>query len=104
MLAPGGTLLDHASRPATTGDFDAAVRSGALPISRSAGLRRVPGRNEWHEVAPDDVFSAPYDFLPPRGPSEGGGGGPRRARTALTERPTTGSRTIAAPPSERRST
>ena len=62
MLAPGGKLL--ITLPAGYNrDFDAAVRSGALPISKAAGLRRIPGRNAWREVEPDDVFSAPYDFL-----------------------------------------
>ncbi len=62
MLAPGGKLL--ITLPAGYNrEFDAAVRSGALGISDSAGLRRVPGRNEWRETEPDDVFSAPYDFL-----------------------------------------
>jgi SAM-dependent methyltransferase len=62
MLAPGGKLL--ITLPAGYNrDFDAVVRSGALAVGDSAGLRRVPGRNEWRKAEPDDVFSAPYDFL-----------------------------------------
>ncbi|MGO9960659.1 MAG: class I SAM-dependent methyltransferase, partial [Solirubrobacteraceae bacterium] len=61
-LAPGGRLVltvPVGYNPA----FDAALRSGAIAVGETAALRRVGGATRWREVAPADVWSAPYDFL-----------------------------------------
>ena len=42
--------------------FDAALRSGQVPLHRAVALRRAGG-TRWREVAPAEVWSAPYDFL-----------------------------------------
>jgi hypothetical protein len=34
-----------------------------VPFDRAVALRRVPGRDRWRQVAPSDVWDAPYDFL-----------------------------------------
>ena len=41
---------------------DAALRSGEVPLHRAVALRRAGG-TRWREVAPAEVWSAPYDFL-----------------------------------------
>jgi SAM-dependent methyltransferase len=62
LLAPGGQLV--MTHPiGYNPPFDAALREGALPFERAAALRRVPGRDRWRQVAPSDVWDAPYDFL-----------------------------------------
>jgi SAM-dependent methyltransferase len=62
LLAPGGRLvLTHPV--GYNPPFDAALREGALPFERAVALRRVPGRDRWRQVAPADVWDAPYDFL-----------------------------------------
>jgi SAM-dependent methyltransferase len=61
-LAPGGLLVITAPvgyNPA----LDAAFRSGEAGLSRAAALRREPGTSRWRELAPDDVWTTPYDFL-----------------------------------------
>jgi SAM-dependent methyltransferase len=42
--------------------FDAALRSGAIPLHRAVALRRA-GATRWREVEPAAVWSVPYDFL-----------------------------------------
>jgi SAM-dependent methyltransferase len=62
LLAPGGRLVltvPAGYNPA----LDEALRSGEIALSDSAALRRVDGTQRWEEVAPADVWSAPYDFL-----------------------------------------
>ncbi len=62
LLAPGGRLVltvPVGYNPA----FDAALREGAVPLCATAALRRVGGGTHWREIAPAEVFSAPYDFL-----------------------------------------
>jgi len=62
LLAPGGRLV--ITHPiGYNPPFDAALRDGALPFERVVALRRVPGRERWRQVAPSDVWDAPYDFL-----------------------------------------
>jgi SAM-dependent methyltransferase len=61
-LAPGGLLVITAPvgyNPA----LDAAFRSGEAGLSRAAALRREPGSTRWRELAPDDMWTTPYDFL-----------------------------------------
>lgn len=61
LLAPGGVLaitVPIGYNPA----FDAALRSGEVPLDRSVALRR-DGGTRWREVTPADVWSVPYDFL-----------------------------------------
>jgi SAM-dependent methyltransferase len=61
LLAPGGLLaitVPVGYNPA----FDAALRSGEVPLDRAVALRRAGG-NRWREVTPADVWSVPYDFL-----------------------------------------
>jgi hypothetical protein len=43
--------------------FDAALRGGQVALGRVGALRRVGASTAWREVAPADVWSAPYDFL-----------------------------------------
>jgi SAM-dependent methyltransferase len=62
LLAPGGRLVltvPIGYNPA----FDAALREGAISLSATAALRRAGGGTRWREVAPGEVWSAPYDFL-----------------------------------------
>jgi SAM-dependent methyltransferase len=62
LLAPGGRLVMTVPvgyNPA----FDAALRDGAISLSATAALRRVGGGTRWREVAPAEIWSAPYDFL-----------------------------------------
>jgi SAM-dependent methyltransferase len=62
QLAPGGRLVITVPvgyNPV----FDAALRDGRIPLTSAAALRRFPGSSEWREVAPDEVWAAPYDFL-----------------------------------------
>jgi hypothetical protein len=42
--------------------FDAALRAGDVALNRAWAIRRVSG-TRWREVAPAEVWSAPYDFL-----------------------------------------
>lgn len=61
LLAPGGRLaitVPVGYNPA----FDAALRSGAIPLHRAVALRRA-GTTRWREVEPAAVWSIPYDFL-----------------------------------------
>ena len=62
LLAPGGRLVFTVPvgyNPA----LDAALRDGSIELSSSAALRRVGHSRLWEEVAPEAVWSAPYDFL-----------------------------------------
>ncbi len=62
ILAPSGRLVftvPAGYNPA----LDAALRDGAIPLSRATGLRRVRQSRFWVQVAVDEAFSAPYDFL-----------------------------------------
>jgi len=61
LLAPGGLLAITVPVGYNTA-FDAALRSGEVPLQRAVALRRAGG-TRWREVAPHDVWSAPYDFL-----------------------------------------
>ena len=61
LLAPGGRLAITVPVGYNTA-FDAALRSGEVPLQRAVALRR-PGGTRWREVAPHDVWSASYDFL-----------------------------------------
>lgn len=61
-LAPGGLLVITAPvgyNPA----LDAAFRSGEAGLSRATALGREPGTTRWRELATDDVWTTPYDFL-----------------------------------------
>jgi hypothetical protein len=61
-LAPGGQLF--LTVPAGYNpSFDAALRAGELPLRRPGALRRTGAGASWTEVAPEAVWSAPYDFL-----------------------------------------
>jgi SAM-dependent methyltransferase len=60
-LAPGGLLAITVPVGYNTA-FDAALRSGEVPLKRAVALRRAGG-TRWREVAPSAVWSAPYDFL-----------------------------------------
>jgi SAM-dependent methyltransferase len=62
LLAPGGRLVltvPVGYNPA----LDAALRGREIPLAGAAALRRVRGHRRWREVAPAEVWSAPYDFL-----------------------------------------
>lgn len=61
LLAPGG-LLAITVPVGYNASFDAALRSGEVPLGRAVALRRAGG-TRWREVAVDEVWSAPYDFL-----------------------------------------
>jgi SAM-dependent methyltransferase len=61
LLAPGGLLAITVPVGYNTA-FDAALRSGEVPLKRAVALRRAGG-TRWREVAPSAVWSAPYDFL-----------------------------------------
>jgi SAM-dependent methyltransferase len=61
LLAPGG-LLAITVPIGYNAAFDAALRSGEVPLDRAVALRR-DGGTRWREVAPAAVWSAPYDFL-----------------------------------------
>jgi hypothetical protein len=43
--------------------FEAALRCGAVPLSRAAALRRVGGGARWRQIPVEEAWSAPYDFL-----------------------------------------
>lgn len=61
LLAPGG-LLAITVPVGYNASFDAALRSGQVPLDRAVALRQAGG-TRWREVAVDEVWSAPYDFL-----------------------------------------
>jgi len=61
MLAPGGELVITLGVGYNLA-FDAALRGGSIPGSTRA-MRRVGQGRRWREVAPAEVWSAPYDFL-----------------------------------------
>lgn len=62
MLAPGGQLVVTVP-VGYNAALDAALHDGTIPLSKTAAMRRVGEGRRWREVAPDDVWSAPYDFL-----------------------------------------
>ena len=62
LLAPGGKLLITVP-VGYNAAFDSALRSGAIPISASAAMRRIGEGRYWRELPPDEVWPAPYDFL-----------------------------------------
>ncbi len=62
MLAPGGELADHLP-VGYNAAFDSALRGGTIPISASAAMGRLGEGRYWRELPPDQVWSAPYDFL-----------------------------------------
>jgi hypothetical protein len=43
--------------------FDRALRDGAVELGRVAAMRRTGAGARWEEVAPAEIWSAPYDFL-----------------------------------------
>jgi hypothetical protein len=62
MLAPGGRLV--MTHPVGyNAHLDEALRGGAVPLARTAALRRAGRRTRWTQVAPADAWRAPYDFL-----------------------------------------
>ena len=62
MLAPGGRLL--VSVPlGYHPPLDAAFRSGSLPATRIAALRRSELGPHWRQTPVDSVWDTPYDFL-----------------------------------------
>ena len=61
MLDAGGRLvLTHPV--GYNPHLDDALRAGTVPVARMSALRRE-GRTRWVEVAPDEAWRAPYDFL-----------------------------------------
>lgn len=62
LLAPDGQLVLTVP-VGYNPPFDASLRGGKIALADTAALRRVDGGTRWREVAPDDVWSAPYDFL-----------------------------------------
>ena len=61
-LAPGGRLvLTHPV--GYNPHLDEALRSGAVPPRRIAAMRRVGRRTRWEQVAPEEAWRTPYDFL-----------------------------------------
>ena len=61
LVAPGGLLAITVPVGYNTA-FDAALRTGEVPLNRAVALRRA-GATKWREVAPAEVWSVPYDFL-----------------------------------------
>ena len=43
--------------------FAAAIRGGEVPITGLAALRREADQGRWREVAPEEAWDVPYDFL-----------------------------------------
>jgi hypothetical protein len=43
--------------------LDDALRSGAVPLERTAALRRAGRRTRWEQVPIEEAWRAPYDFL-----------------------------------------
>lgn len=61
-LAPGGLLVLTVPMGYNPW-FDAALRHGEIPLTRTAALRQSRLGPHWREVATDEVWSASYDFL-----------------------------------------
>jgi hypothetical protein len=62
LLGPGGRLV--LTVPAGYNpSFAAALRSGEVPITGLAALRREAGQGRWREVGPEEAWGTPYDFL-----------------------------------------
>jgi SAM-dependent methyltransferase len=61
LLTPGG-LLAISVPVGYNAAFDAALRSGEVPLDRALALRRAGG-TRWQEITPAAVWSVPYDFL-----------------------------------------
>jgi SAM-dependent methyltransferase len=62
LLAPGGRLVLTVPVGYHPG-LDAALRAGAVSLSRAGALRRDRIGPHWREVAPEDAWGTPYDFL-----------------------------------------
>jgi hypothetical protein len=62
LLAPGGRLVVTVPVGYNRA-FDAAFRTGAVPLREAAALRRVGPGTSWQQVSPTEVWSSPYDFL-----------------------------------------
>jgi SAM-dependent methyltransferase len=61
-VAPGGRLV--LTIPAGYNpSLDEALRGGAVEFSDLKGMRRQGGGTSWRQVAPDEAWRAPYDFL-----------------------------------------
>ena len=61
-VAPGGRLV--LTHPAGYNPhLDDALRSGAVPLERTAALRRAGRRTRWKQVPTEEAWLAPYDFL-----------------------------------------
>ena len=61
-LTPGGLLLVTVPVGYHHG-LDEALRTGAVPVTRMAALRRTELGPHWHEVPAAEVWGTPYDFL-----------------------------------------
>jgi SAM-dependent methyltransferase len=61
LLAPGGQLVITVP-VGYNAAFDAALRAGEVPLRCADAIRRAGG-TRWREVAPEEVWRAPYDFL-----------------------------------------
>ena len=62
LLAPGGRLV--ATVPVGYHrQLDDALRTGEVALTRGAALRREALGGHWTEVAPQEVWGTPYDFL-----------------------------------------
>jgi SAM-dependent methyltransferase len=62
LLAAGGSVvLTHPV--GYNPHLDEALRAGAVPLGRTAALRRVGRRTHWVQVPPEEAWRAPYDFL-----------------------------------------
>jgi SAM-dependent methyltransferase len=61
-VAPGGRLvLTHPV--GYNPHLDDALSSGAVPLERTAALRRAGRRTRWEQVSTEEAWRAPYDFL-----------------------------------------
>lgn len=62
LLAPGGRLV--ATVPVGYHrELDRALSTGEVALTRGAALRRGALGAGWREVAPEEVWGTPYDFL-----------------------------------------
>jgi hypothetical protein len=62
LLVPGGQLV--VTVPLGWNEsFDAALRDGQIPLTRSLAMRRFRDGPHWREVPAARAFGIPYDFL-----------------------------------------